>query len=78
MIPEYLKVTGKSKKKLWLVEHLTDDEIEQLLKLKKLKFKQKKKSKVGLLLIALEQRLPRTRFALARASELFRKILEKA
>jgi hypothetical protein len=68
----------KSKQELWLVEHLTDEEIEQLLKLKKLKFKQKKKGKLGLLLARLEQRLPRTRFALARASELFRKILEKA
>ena len=72
------KKLKKSKKELWLVEHLTDDEIEQLLKLKKLKFKQKKKSELGLLLSKLEQRLPRTRFALARASELFRKILEKA
>ena len=72
------KKLKKSKKELWLVEHLTDNEIEQLLKLKKLKFKQKKKSELGLLLASLEQRLPRTRFALARASELFRKILENA
>ncbi len=68
----------RGRKELWLVEHLTDDEIKQLLKMKKLKFKQKKKSRRGLLLAELEKRLPRTRFALARASELFRKILEKA
>lgn len=72
------KKLKRGKKELWLVEHLTDDEIEQLLKLKKLKFRQKKKSRLGLLLAELENRLPRTRFALARASELFRKLLEKA
>ena len=72
------KKLKRGKKELWLVEHLADNEIEQFLKLKNLKFRQKKKSKLGLLLDKLEQRLPKTRFALARASELFRKVLEKA
>ena len=72
------KKLKKGNKELWLVEHLANDEIEQFLTLKNLKFRQKKKSKLGLLLDKLEQRLPKTRFALARASETFRKLLEKA
>jgi hypothetical protein len=57
------------KKQLLLAGHLANDELEQFLKLKHLTFRQKKKSKLGLLLDKLEQRLPKTRFALARASE---------